>query len=725
MATPEGSLRSGPDLWERLADFDPGGLRLVRGLHLALAIALAAAAGYLLVTRGAALLDGLIGPWVRAELPAFAGVFSDPKRVLVVPMITAVVAAHLILLVQPSYRSRELKQTFQLAGLAIAYLTVLGLAAPGAWGYGALPMHLWWIAIIAFGLYLRRYGMNAAFFGVALILLTLFAVLINPDHGIGLWLPVAAITGAVIGFLVRFLTWRPSAVAVYRAQQVRYLEAVASDLTLVAGLIRQGKRLPQRDRPLRRRWIALSNAMEFAVAEAPDEADAFAQEVAGGYRLLLACEVAVEALGEVEDAELVGHFTKDRLADGLEQLSARITSVAEGRDTGSQGFRNQLLAAREELLADTALNRRTKLQLVRLMTGVVRIEASLDTFGGRIEKVPMPPAPTMPAQAAAMGRRLALQGLVAASITTGLNYAFHFEHAYWATLTVALVLNGTVGQTLAKTLRRAIGTAVGVLAAIALMPFISHLLWLELTLIFVSLIVAIMVFDVRYEIASALIGFTVVVGLHMLEGAGTAVMLARAYETFIGAGVALAVAWTVVPAFSSDEIGSKVKAFIAHCRMTFAAILANPSPQVDHTAPLAGEVRGLLAELPSLEAERWFGRAGGTALNQIKVLMEALVTYLGLYERSAAATAGADLGEGAVSVLKELDDRIDAAFDAVFAATPADSDFQDLLTRFGAVAPLDGSVPAAQAFSLVERYYYGRKLADTLAEFRTIWARSG
>ena len=54
-------IRRGSGLLERLTEFDPGGVRLSRGLHLVAAIALGIGVGHLLATRGVPLADHLFG----------------------------------------------------------------------------------------------------------------------------------------------------------------------------------------------------------------------------------------------------------------------------------------------------------------------------------------------------------------------------------------------------------------------------------------------------------------------------------------------------------------------------------------------------------------------------------------------------------------------------------------------------------------------------------------
>lgn len=712
-------------LLERLAELDPGGVRLARGLHLVTAIALGVAVGSLLATRGVPLLDQLFGDWVRSHVPAYAGMFTAPNLQFTIAAITSVVASHIVLLVPPASRPAELRAAGQIAVVAVGYLLVVGLAAPGAWGYGALPVHLLWIAVIGGGLYIRRYGPAGTRIGVALIVLSLFVVLLDPVRGPGLWLPVAGLAGALIGFFVRFATWRPSAARVFRVQRDRFLDAAATDLAEIAEALGRGARPGSGIRALRRRWSSVATAYEVASAEAPDLAEGQAREVAAAYRLLLACESIADALAEIDAPALATPFVRGRIRDALAALSHRVAHTAQGRPAHDKELADGLHAARGSLITDTQIGTTDKLQLMRLLTGVVRVAVSLDTVGARIEPAEaVPPKSAATGAAASLGRRLLIQGIVAASITTGLNYAFHFEHAYWATLTVALVLNGTVGETVNRTLRRAGGTAVGVLAAIGLSPLIGNAPAVELALILLCVMGAIMVIDVRYDIAAGLIGFTVVTGLHMLEGVGPSVMLARAYETLIGAAVALAVAWTVAPSFAGDRVGTEVGAFLDRCRTAFRMAAERPVLGVDHTAPLEAEAATIRAELPSLKAERWLGRGGGAALNEVTILMEALVSYLGLFERASAVAAKIDVSADARAVMMELDHQVETGFAAVLDADQPAPALDDILARFVKVVPLDGAVPVDEAFALVERFYYGRKIGQTLSEFKAAWERT-
>ena len=66
------------------------------------------------------------------------------------------------------------------------------------------------------------------------------------------------------------------------------------------------------------------------------------------------------------------------------------------------------------------------------------------------------------ALAAAPIWRIAVQAAVAAGLIVLLDAVFHLNHAYWAIVTAALVMSGSVADTGRRAVQRAAGTTVGV-----------------------------------------------------------------------------------------------------------------------------------------------------------------------------------------------------------------------------------------------------------------------
>jgi hypothetical protein len=578
-------------------------------------------------------------------------------------------------------------------------------------------MYIIWVLFIGGGLYLRRFGPTAGMIGTALIILNLFGVILEPTRGEGPWMPLAASLGALAAGVVRFGAYRPSAVAAYDVERARFHRFAGEGLADLAAVLRAGRAEPIFfPTGIRNRWSATAKAMQAAALESPPRADLFRNQTATDYRLVLAAETMAEAMKKLTAARCPGALPTKHIADVIDKVAVRAADLAEHRPTPSSDPKTELEPVRESV-PGSDLPRAAKLHALRFLAGLVRLDRALD------------PPPASPAKTASqepsasphakkIAGRLALQGLVAGGITAVLALYLRLDHAYWATLTVALVLAGTMGETLHKTLRRAVGTAVGVLIAIVLAPVLggNPLVGLPLVLLAVG---AVMVFlDTRYGIASGLIGFAVVFGLHLAEHATVGLMLARIYETFIGAGVALLVAFLVVPVYSADQIEDKLRRFLAQCRECFETIRESASEGTDLTSPLAESLRALMGEAPALEAERLLGRQQEGKMARALVLLEALLGYLGLFERSRAAfrLRGAGRDDGTREILRELDERILSSFDGSIEGERASPDFSDLVDRIAEVAPLDGSRPPAEDFLLVEQLYYGRRMAETLRD---------
>ncbi len=708
----------------RFTQIDPGGIRVARGVHLVLALLLGVAFGHWTATTGSAALLGHWGDWFGAHAPWFAEVLEAPRRFLLAQLVAGLTAAHFVLFTPPSSRSGEWRRFRLMIPVIVGYFLALGLAAPGGWGMGEWPMFVIWVFIIGGGLFLRRYGPTGGAIGTSLIILSLFGMILAPTRAEGLWLPVAALLGAVAAGIIRFGAYRPSAVGAYDSERARFHRCAANWLSEFAEGLRTMAPHGAPPSHLRGRWSATRRAMQAAALEDPPRAELFQRQTAADYRLILAAEAMVDAIHHLRADPLWETMPVKAMGDALDKIANRSAAAAGHRMIASARIADTISPIRQEILAAQA-ERKTKLQALRALTSLIRLDRALDPQPPVSPQSSTATAPRVPPHVKTVANRLALQGLVAGTVTVLLAFLFRLDHAYWATLTVALVLAGTMGETLNRTLKRAFGTAVGVLIAMGLSLLIGNNLWLGLPIVLMSIGAVVIFLDTRYEIASGLIGFAVVLGLHLLEHLTMAGMLARIYETFIGAGVALVVALFVVPIYSTDTIGGKMREMIARCRANFEELRASASLGSDFTAPLAESLRDLMKEAPAIEAERFFGRLHEEEASDGFVLLEALISFLGLFERARAAYRhfGREKRAEAEAVLEELDARVLAAFDACRGEGTFPTDFQELIAKFATVAPLDGSLPAEEVFHLVEQLYYGRRITETLRDLNEVLAR--
>lgn len=200
--------------------------------------------------------------------------------------------------------------------------------------------------------------------------------------------------------------------------------------------------------------------------------------------------------------------------------------------------------------------------------------------------------------------KVACQGAIATSITTSLDLVFHLNHAYWATMTVMFVIGNSVGETYVRVRYRVVGTLIGVLAGILLYLAVGDRVWLLAVLCMVAQLTSIVTQKDRYDVASAAVGFSVVLGLHLLDGLGAQGMLARIYETAIGAGIALVVSYVVLPVYLTDQLRPEVRAILTRCREATDSWWPRPAPRPPRWRPWPRRCASSATAFPSSAPSR-------------------------------------------------------------------------------------------------------------------------
>lgn len=721
-------------LADAFADLDPAGLKLALGLKALVAVPLAASLAWLFARA----IPDLALPSPLAAVPGLPEAFSTAQAAeglrSSLPIVAGGVALNLFILVPGAGWAREFGRFLAASAIALSVLAGAGLAGPADLGMGALPASVLWIALIAAGLYARRWGEVTAKLGILAILVGLLVVATNPTRAAGFWYPPTVVLAVIVAFALRFLTLRPSALAAFRVRAFDLLAEVEAALAravspgAAAGGGADGAPFAE-SAALRRRWTVLNRALDQALAEQPRAGPRLRAQVVAVYRMILAFEVIADALATMSPRERERWLLDERLGGAVARLGDRLVHPVVIGFPSEERTDPALPAFLDDLLGRGAPLARV-LQPARVAVGLRRLERVLnDFFAGRseVETAAMPgPQPDVAAEArreAARGAgRLALQGLVAASITTLLQVRFELDHAYWATLTVALVLMGPVGSTLLRTARRAVGTAIGVALAIALVPAIGAILWAELLLVLFALLVTVLTIDRFYGVASGAIGFVVATGVHVLSGADIAEMAARAYETFIGAGVALLVTLLVLPSFSARFVRDRLAGFLAEARDAFEAVAAGRHGAATVSAPLAARLQATADEIPNAAAERLSG-ASREELYRLLSLLDALVAYVGLYEGGRALAADPDLPAAVRARLADLDRRLAGSLAALadLAARPAPGARKAppvLFEREGVsttelAGALEGVEPR-RALAVIDHGYYGNRLGRTV-----------
>jgi uncharacterized membrane protein YccC len=201
---------------------------------------------------------------------------------------------------------------------------------------------------------------------------------------------------------------------------------------------------------------------------------------------------------------------------------------------------------------------------------------------------------------------------------------------------VVFVIGNSFGETVTRARHRTLGTAAGVLLGLVTAGLLRGDPWTLAGLCILAQMLGALVAQRRYDIASAAVGFSVVIGLHLIAGLGPEDMLARVYETAIGAGVALLVSRLVVPVYGGDEARRQITAILARCRAAFAAWW--PGGQASSGEPAMALVRDLVQleeRLPYLNAEAVLGQRPAGEVVRLATYLSVLEVYLTLVEMAA------------------------------------------------------------------------------------------
>lgn len=692
-------LISRPLRW--LRDNDPCYVEVARVVHIGLGLALGIAAGV-------------------AVDDAY-----DLGQPVAVPLFVALGAmAHLTFLA-PSSRTGELVEMGRISALTLGFILLSALIGPGSLPQGPAIMKLLLVPTTFVALYIRRFGLAYHRAGLALFVTALIVSTIEPTRAQGWVLLLAATGGAAMAYLLRLSPLRPSAVhglrmvlADYRRVLVAVLTNLAGELEADAPVTRQLRGVVPR---IRRRARAAAIA---ATAELPQQQAAFDAVRTTVYRLQLAVAFLLEAApdpGAAGDARL-------QLALAVKAVRNRI-AMGETPDLADRRVHDALALLNDAAFDAPLADELQRYNLLRAAAALARVLAATIELNRALQMDAPPPAPAVTARADASKparpgllptTRVAVQGLVATAVTTALDFGLHLDHAYWATLTVMLVIGSSFGETALRARHRTIGTGVGALLGIVLAALLGGEPWVLAGLCILGQMLGALTAQRRYEISAAAIGFSVVVGLHLLGGFGPADMVARIYETGIGAAVALAASRLVLPVYGGDQARQQIGTILARCRTAFAAwwprLPGERAPE--SSVALVRDLILLEERLPQYNAEAVLGRRNAVEVVRLSSFLRVLQSYLLLVEQAAARLAEVgDLGP-AEPVLASFRADVLAAFDDADIGGPVPPvDNVRVMVRRAAAGMAElrqqGS-PRSALLALVEYTFYGEALARAL-----------
>ncbi|MBP2148534.1 MULTISPECIES: FUSC family protein [Xanthobacter] len=639
-----------------LADHDPGGIDTTRALALGISFVIVIVSGYATSVGFRLGMDTTF------------------------PMMAGCAALVMISFTPGASVAAEGRNMLRLFALSVSFLALLTAIGPGNGPANDMVQKLLLVPLSFIALALRRTGMDGQRLGLALIVVATVGTIIRPTRMEAALLLLAFCQGALVAAAVRLSPWRPSAVNAFVDTTLDMQGAVAAYLRELSAAVRDNHPFPPDASEvlenLRGRvWNALANA----IAEDPGAQPDFEQLRVRFYRL----RVAVQLL-----AGCVPKNTPDSVpwrhpfAAAADHIARRLEAVDVSDIHAEERF-ERAVAQLRHVAFSPELPGEARFALLRALTAFDRLSMVVTGIAAA-EMAPFPPPhpdaedDTLPPRQRATplfvkgpdGRqilsapyRVACQGAVATAITTAFDLLVHLDHAYWATMTVMFVIGNSVGETYMRVRYRTVGTLIGVALGFAVFLALEGQIWLMAAFCMLAQMIAVITQKDRYDIASAAVGLSVVLGLHIISGLGPEGMIARVYETAIGAAVALAVSFIVLPVYLTDQVRPEVRALLRRCRSAFASWWPHPG-EATSVAALVQDVRGLGLRLPHLGAEQVFGHSAGDVANIVSTL-DVLITYLALMEDVAHRLAAANPSEELVTVVEAARSRTLTAFEVV------------------------------------------------------------
>ena len=684
-------LQAASDIKTSLLRTDPGGLRLMRGVHL------------MLTVLGAVFLANAVASFVPGQ-SAFK-----------LAVLAAAAGGHCLLFTPVSTRRAEVLGIAKLGGLLTLLFTLGAVAAEISGKSGSTVLQLLWIAVIMLGFALQGLSPFWQRVGRSMAISWLFVVLGNLGGSPGLWLPAMAVLGTVTALVIRTGPWRPSTYRTYLRVEAANRQAMATYLRQLSGRSAGpagGTAIRIRD--LAKLRVELQACADLLTPEG--ELPGMSPEAA--IMVELALEVVADARAQLSQdarnqlAQDAGfRRTVDRLVHRLETGEAGVGEEDNGEGKPAESWLQAASGAAtqdrfQELRIAQAFKR---LWLLAARDKPVRLSSGGSEKGhtdGWWQK---------------LSWRLSLQAGAAAGIGFSLGLAFNLNHAYWVTLTIIIVLSNSLGATLLRTAQRIGGTAGGVVLAMLVDPALSEFPSVRLALVVLAIPGVIVFLDRNYAIASGIISFLVVMGLQTLEHLPIVELWSRLYDTMIGAGVGLAAAWLLFPNRTGASFAGLASDYLNACRSCLRAEGGRAETDLQDLARLRTAASTLIATAKSYRIEQAPWSSFTRSASDLNVLVIVLAQYVVLY-REARSDVMREKGEspgqsGIDALVARMDKRLEDEFSAVLDGRPRQT-VPGLEDDWMAAIPEGATGNLALETSWVAMLYHARKVVRCLDGLR-------
>lgn len=614
----------------RLLTYDPGALRLVRGVHLMLTVLVAATLGHM------------------------AGGYVENVSGFKLAVLAAAAGAHCLIFTPVATKRQEIASLTAMAGVLVLLFSIGGVVGTLAGASVSLVLQLVWVAVISLGFALDGIGGFWQRAGRMMAICWLFVIMGSLPTSPGIWMPAMAILGAVVALIIRVGVWRPSTEKTYLSVETANREAMAGFLNLAAsGSLedRQSAAAAMADLAALRGELRLSTQL----LGAKPSVQGISPENAT--MIELALEVVRDALAHMSKPG------KDRLISApafKSSVDALVAALQSGREPKSEELRKGWE------VPDKSLPVSDQFQILRIAQAFRRLSV-LSRRGNPVPKI----SPTTAESSNAawwirLSWPLALQAGVAAAIGYGLGVYFQLSHAYWVTLTIVIVLSNTLGTTVQRTIQRSLGTAAGVVVAMAVDPLLSSVPEIRIGLVVVSIPVVIVFMERNYALASGIISFLVVMGLQTLEDLPILELWSRLYDTLIGAGIGLGIAFVLFPKRSDTGIRALAADYLSACKAYLRTDGDKGKDDWGDFSALRVSAGKLVTTASAYRAEQapW-SSFSGTA-NRLDVLVIVLADYVVLYHQARTAVEQELSASPDAVDLQQLADRLNTRILSVF-----------------------------------------------------------
>jgi Fusaric acid resistance protein-like len=261
--------------------------------------------------------------------------------------------------------------------------------------------------------------------------------------------------------------------------------------------------------------------------------------------------------------------------------------------------------------------------------------------------------------------RLAIQVGASALVALAFVDEVDLERPYWVVLTAVIVMVGSFGETLARSIDRTVGTLLGLLAGFAIYWAATSLSIPGIVLLAVSAPCVIFFKFASYRLF--VVAITVLlVFLFRLGGGDDALLIARLVDTAIGAAIATVVSLAVlrIPTLKpvTTTIDAYVEALKAMVHDSLGAVVAGEwSEAIDSRAnALRDSETGLERLIDALKMESALLGGGGRVARGALSLLPIVRWHVDTMIQAAEPAALCGLGPEIAEELKSIDARIAA-----------------------------------------------------------------